>query len=53
MTTYSYSLSPSQMTSLMKLVDQDQLKIESLPKRREAAEIYRFVKDYIVEKSSK
>jgi hypothetical protein len=53
MTTVSYSLSSRQMTNLMRLVDQGRIKIESLPERRESSEIQRFLKDYILEKSTK
>ena len=53
MTTYSYGLSPRQMTSLMNMADQGRIKIESLPKRVESSEVQRFIKDYITEKSSR
>lgn len=55
MTTVSYSLSSVQMTSLKKLVDLGLVELSETqkPRRKEAAEVYRFLKDYIKEKSSK
>ena len=53
MTFTSYSLSPSTMINLMRLVDTGRVTITGLPKRNEASAAQRFIKDYIREKSSK